>query len=117
MRTAIAPPWTKGRCRLPAGTRAPSPPCALALAAAGAAGLAAGRRLELRRQPGELPLAHLLHHLRHLLAGGEKLVHLLDARAAAPRDPRPARAVDEVRDAPLLRGHREDDRLDPGHLL
>src|SRR5947207_10245628 len=35
---------------------------------------------------------------------------------SAFRDPLPARAVDHVREAALLRRHREHDRLDPAHL-
>src|SRR5581483_7310259 len=137
MRTAIEPPYQKTlqvtwnpcgsrRSGLPAKRlrRAtsclavdPSAARALALAAPGAGRLpAADLRRDLGRQPGKLALPHLLHHLRHLLAGGEELVHLLDRRAAPLRDPRASRAVDQVRYAPLLQRHREHDRLDARHL-
>src|SRR6188472_2722643 len=70
----------------------------------------------LARQRGHLALSELLHHLRHLLAGLEQLVDLLDSRAATPRDPLPTRAVDDVRKAPLLARHREHDCLDAREL-
>src|SRR5436305_1642197 len=38
------------------------------------------------------------------------------ARASGARDPDPPGALDQVRIAPLLRGHRQDDRLDPVEL-
>src|SRR5258706_6518864 len=57
-------------------------------------------------------LRDLLHHLAHLL---ELLDQLLDGVHVGSRslgDPQPARAVDHLGVAALLRGHREDDRLD-----
>src|SRR5262245_37298140 len=72
-----------------------------------------------RRHPGEprhLALAHLLDHARHLLARLEQLVDLLHGGAAAARDALAPRAVDDVRQAPLLRRHREDDPLHPRQL-
>src|SRR5438876_11763223 len=72
---------------------------------------------EFRREPWQLSLADLLHHLLHLLARGEQLVHLLHRGAAAARDPLAPRAVDHVWHEPLLRGHGADDRPDPGHVL
>src|SRR5438876_1565502 len=94
------------------------PPCSLLalgllLLGCGACGPILPRLAGERR---ELALSELLHHLRHLLAGLEQTVDLLDARAAALRDPLPPRAVDHVREAPLLRGHREHDRLDSREL-
>src|SRR5919197_5313231 len=64
-----------------------------------------------RLQVRHLPLAELLHHLLHLLACGEQLVHLLDGRPAPRRDSRAARAVDDLGPRALVGGHREDDRL------
>src|SRR5215208_4999366 len=72
---------------------------------------------ELGRERRHLPLPHLLHHLLHLLAPLEQLVHLLDRRAGAIRDPDPPLAVDQVRHRALPRRHREHDRLDALHLL
>src|SRR3954451_6703939 len=57
-----------------------------------------------------------LHHLRHLLPRLDQLIDLLDGGARAGGDPLAARGVDDVRDAPLVRCHREDDRLDPLEL-
>ena len=79
--------------------------------------LAASAARQLRRQRRHLPLAELLHHLLHLLAGGEELVDLVDRGAAAGRDPPASRPVDHVWDAALGGRHREHDRLDPRHLL
>src|SRR5215208_8373128 len=72
---------------------------------------------ELGWERRHLPLPHLLHHLLHLLARLEQLVHLLDRRARAVGDPDPPLAVDHVRHRALPRRHREHDRLDALHLL
>jgi hypothetical protein len=53
----------------------------------------------------------------HLLAAREQLVHLAGSSCRCPRDPLAPGAVDHVRHAPLLRRHREHDRLDPRELL
>src|SRR5438093_10570146 len=76
-------------------------------------------RLLLRgaRQLGELPLAHALHQLFHLLASLEQSVDLLDAGARAARDPLPPRSVDHLRQLALLGRHRVVDRLDSSNLL
>src|SRR4051812_46902927 len=76
-------------------------------------------RLLLRsaRQLGELPLAHALHQLFHLLASLEQPVDLFDAGSGAARDPLTPRSVDHLRQRALLARHREDDRLDARELL
>src|SRR6185437_12712403 len=58
-------------------------------------------------------LAHDLARLPELL---DQTAHSLDVRARATGDAQPARALDQLRSAALLRGHREDDRLDPVEL-
>src|SRR4051794_26787510 len=79
---------------------------------------ASKRRRRLAGLPHERPevrhlaapdLAHQLAHLVELL---DELVDLLDARPRALRDAKPARALDELGPPALLRGHRQDDRLD-----
>src|SRR5215210_2392632 len=76
------------------------------------------------RQDSELPLPHELaeighlaraeplHHLAHLAELLDELVDLLDRGARALGDPQAARALDQLGAVALLRGHREDDRLD-----
>src|SRR5438093_8926615 len=90
---------------------------ALRLSGRGRAGAVWRARCRQSWQGRHLPAAHLLHQLRHLLASLEQLVHLLDLGAAAPGDPLPARAVDQVRQRALARRHREDDPLDARELL
>src|SRR5919109_4422554 len=58
--------------------------------------------------PARLQAAHHLAHLAELL---DELVDLLHRGAAPARDPQPPRALDRVRMAPLVRRHRQDDRL------
>src|SRR5438874_5334215 len=94
------------------------PPCLRSLLA-----LVGLRRLPLRLllrgagQLGKLALAHALHQLFHLLASLEQTVDLFDAGARTARDPLAPRSVDQLRQRALLRGHREDDRLDARELL
>src|SRR5439155_190413 len=64
-----------------------------------------------------LRLAQALGRLLHLLARGQELVHLLDRGPASLRDPRAARAVEDLGAATLVGRHREDDRLDTVELL
>src|SRR5881394_3219328 len=90
---------------------------ALGLSGRGRAGAVWRARCRQSWQGRHLPAAHLLHQLRHLLASLEQLVHLLDLGAAAPGDPLPARAVDQVRQRALARRHREDDPPDARELL
>src|SRR5215212_5787209 len=71
------------------------------------------QRAQIRHLAGREPL-HQLAHLRELL---DELVDLLDRRAGALGDPQPPRALDQLGPAALLRGHREDDRLDAVELL
>src|SRR4051794_24737638 len=64
-------------------------------------------------------LAALPEHLHHLLDFLELLQQLIPLRGARPtagRDPEPPRSVDHRRLPPFLRGHRPDDRFDPGEL-
>ena len=58
--------------------------------------------------PGMPPLrpAHLAHHLLRLGEPLEQLVDVADLDAGAPGDALPARAVEDLRLAALLRGHR-----------
>src|SRR6266496_844366 len=56
---------------------------------------------EVWRERREFPLAHLFHHLLHLLAGGHQLVYLLYRRPAALGDSQAAPAVDHVGHAAL----------------
>src|ERR1700750_614115 len=67
-------------------------------------------------QVGHLALLDPAHHLALLLELLDELIDLLDGHAGALGDPQPARALDQIRVAPLVRRHREDDRLDPVHL-
>src|SRR5204862_3686450 len=90
---------------------------ALRLSGRGRAGAVRRARCRQSWQGRHLPAAHLLHQLRHLLASLEQLVDLLDLGAAPAGDPLPARAVDQVRQRPLARRHREDDPLDTRELL
>src|SRR5829696_2095720 len=89
----------------------------------------AARRRENRRSPSPLALPHqlaeighlaraeTLHHLAHLAELLDQLVDLLDGGAGALGDPQPPRALDQLGPPALLRGHREDDRLDAVELL
>src|SRR5574341_1859042 len=60
-----------------------------------------------------LELLHELPELRVLL---EQPVHVLNARAAAPRDALAAAAVDDLRMPPLARRHGRDDRVEPPEI-
>src|SRR5439155_2327491 len=106
-------------------TAKPSPPCLRSLLA-----LVGLRRLPARlllrggsaargerAQIGNLPLAHPLHELLHLLARIHQAIDFLDGGAGPLGDPLPPRAVDHARKRALLRRHREDDRLDAAELL
>src|SRR6476620_6780084 len=64
-----------------------------------------------------LALLDPAHQLAHLVELLDELVDLLDGHARALGDAQPARALDQLRPAPLLRRHRENDRLDAIHLL
>src|SRR5512133_864090 len=90
---------------------------ALGLSGRGRADTVRRARCRQSWQRRHLSAAHLLHQLRHLLASLEQLVDLLDIRAAPARDPLPARTVDQMRQSPLSRRHREDDPLDAPELL
>src|SRR5439155_16059654 len=57
---------------------------------------------------GHLALLDAAHQLAHLLELLDQLVDLLDRHARAPGDPQPARALDQVGMAPLVRRHRQD---------
>src|SRR5687768_16789778 len=70
-----------------------------------------------RRHPAAGALRDLLHHLLHVAELLEQPVHLVDRATRLLRDPRPPRAVDDLRLAPLLERHREDDRLEVLHAL
>src|SRR5919199_1667743 len=65
-----------------------------------------------RPEVGHLAAPDLAHQLAHLVELLDELVDLLDARPRPLRDAQPARALDELRPPPLLRRHRQDDRLD-----
>src|ERR1700742_4869608 len=67
-------------------------------------------------QVGHLALLDAAHQLAHLVELLAQRVARLDADPRAPGDPQPPRALDQLRPAPLLRRHREDDRLDAVHL-
>src|SRR5947209_5686722 len=56
---------------------------------------------------------HLLHHLAGFEEPVDEAVDLLHAHPGPPRDPQPARPVDDLRVLPLRRRHRPDDRGDP----
>src|SRR5438046_3437259 len=60
---------------------------------------------------GKLPLhaLELLHHLLELRVLLQEPVDVLDARAAAPRDPLEPADVDDLRVAPLVRSHSRVD--------
>src|SRR6266540_7101895 len=105
-------------------TAKPLPPCLrslLALVGLGrlaAALLLRGFRLSAKRaEIGQLPLAHALHELLHLLARLHQAVDLLDGRARPAGDAFAPRAVDHARKRTLLRRHREDHRLDATELF
>src|SRR3954468_23176446 len=66
---------------------------------------------------GHLALLDPAHQLAHLVELLDELVDLLDGRAGALGDPQPARALDQLRMAPLVRRHREHNRLDAVELL
>src|SRR5512143_2678876 len=74
---------------------------------------------ERQAAPHLLPAAprEPLHHLLGLLEVLEQAVDVLDRRAAPLRDPLAAAAVDHAGVAPLLPGHRVDDRHDAFQLL
>src|SRR5579863_8635522 len=57
---------------------------------------------------------HGAHHLLHLLELAQEVVDVGRGHAAAVRDPRPARSVDDRRVVALGAGHRLDDGLDAG---
>src|SRR6267142_6476729 len=67
-----------------------------------------GLRSSCRRLPRESPeirhlaLAHALHELLHLLARVHQTVHFLDRRTGSVRDALAPRAVDRLRQSPLL---------------
>src|ERR671925_1023291 len=63
-------------------------------------------------QGGHLSARQLAHQLSHLPELLHKLGNRLDRGPRAPRDPPPARSVDDRRIRPLLGRHREDDRLE-----
>src|ERR671925_1606409 len=65
---------------------------------------------------GHLALLERAHHLLHLAELLDELVHGLDARPGAGRDPLAARSIDHLRIAALGRRHRGHDRLDPVQL-
>src|SRR5208282_4235086 len=73
---------------------------------------AAHQRADVRH----LAAPDLAHHLAHLAELLDQPVDLLHVGARAPRDAQPARSLDQLRLAPLLGCHREDDRLDPVEL-
>src|SRR3954454_14568568 len=75
-------------------------------------GLQLGDLLRGRRRPG----GHAPHQYFHLVDLLDQLLDLDDFGAGAGRDPLAARTVDEPWVAPLSRGHREDDLLDPVEL-
>src|SRR5581483_2186584 len=66
----------------------------------------------LAAHPAELP-----DHLLHLAELVQEMVHLGRGGSAALGDPPLAAAADDLGPAALLGRHREDDRLDPLHLL
>src|SRR4051795_11105845 len=78
---------------------------------------ASKRRRRLAGLPHERPevrhlaAPELAHELAHLVELLDELVDLLDARPRALGDPKPPRALDELRAPALLRRHRQDDRL------
>ncbi len=61
--------------------------------------------------------AEPLHHLLHLAELLDEAVDVTDRGAAAVGDAGAAAAVDDLGLAPLLRGHRADDRLDRLQLV
>src|SRR6202035_755689 len=69
-----------------------------------------------RADVGHLAAPHLAHDLSHLRELLDQPVDVLDGRAGALRDPQAPRALDQLRPAALLGGHREDDRLYPVEL-
>src|SRR3954453_11160973 len=69
-----------------------------------------------RAEVWHLAAGQALHQLAHLGELLDELVDLLDVGTRAARDAQPARALDELRAAPLLGRHRQDDRLDAIHL-
>src|SRR5215212_2235622 len=97
------------------------PPCLRSLLAfVGLRRLALRRLLQLRGGAGKLrhlALAHALHELLHLLASLEQAIHFLDRRPRALCDAHAPRPVDHLRQRPLLRRHRQDDRLHARELL
>src|SRR4051794_7969236 len=66
-----------------------------------------------RAEVGHLPAREALHQLAHLPELLDELVDLLDVGPRPLGDPQPPRALDQLGPPPLLRRHREDDRLDP----
>src|SRR5207249_3030367 len=69
-----------------------------------------------RAETGQLPLAHALHELFHLLARLHQAVDFLHRRPRPASDPLTPWAVDHARERTLLRRHRENDRLDASEL-
>src|SRR5262249_57867171 len=64
-----------------------------------------------RRHPGDATAAeHLPHHLLAFLEPDDQVVHLADGGAGALSDARPPGPVEDLRVAPLARGHRVHDR-------
>src|SRR5262249_9474357 len=104
-------------------TAKPLPPgfllLSLALGLSGCGRSGAVRRARCRQswQGRRLPAPHLLHQLGHLLPSLEQLVDVLDVGAAPAGDPLSPRAIDQVRQRPLARRHRENDPLDARKLF
>src|SRR3954453_17483633 len=70
-----------------------------------------------RAEVGHLALLQPAHELAHLAELLDQLVNLLDRGPRPVGDPRAAAALDDVRPPALVRGHRQDDRLDAVELL
>src|SRR4051794_12898479 len=81
------------------------PPTRVSLSRTDIAGQTTGLATLAHERPevGHAPLPELLHHLAHLAELLDQLVHRLDVGSRALRDPQPARALDELRVAALLR--------------
>src|SRR3954447_14537514 len=60
---------------------------------------------------GHLALREAPHHLAHLVELLDQLIDLLDGHARPLGDPHAPRALDHLGVTPLVRRHREDDRL------
>src|SRR4051812_5345249 len=77
----------------------------------------AGSSPHHRAEVGHLALLQPAHELAHLAELLDQLVDLLDRGPRPVGDPRAAAALDDVRPPALVRGHRQDDRLDAVELL